>query len=202
MRGLRPGLWLVGVVVLAGAAGASAAPFAYIPNDLSNDVSVLDIATNSVVATVPVGQLAQGVAVTPDGKSVYVTDYTNNAVSVIDTASNSVADLVPVGSEPEGVAVTPDGKSVYVVNTGDNTVSVINPSTNLVVATVPVGLVSQSAAVGLHPQGLAVTHDGKSVYVANTNANTMSVIATATNTVVATVPAGNGPVAFGNFIGP
>jgi len=166
-------------------------------------VGVIDTATNTVVTHIlTAGLNPVGVAVTPDGKSVYVTDYTNNAVSVIDTASNSVADLVPVGSEPEGVAVTPDGKSVYVVNTGDNTVSVINPSTNLVVATVPVGLVSQSAAVGLHPQGLAVTHDGKSVYVANTNANTMSVIATATNTVVATVPAGNGPVAFGNFIGP
>src|SRR5437879_13304428 len=104
MRGLRLGLWLTGVVMFAGVPGASAAPFAYIANDLSNDVSVLDIATNSVVATVPVGQLAQGVAVTPDGRSVYVTNYTTNSVSVIDTAMNTVVDVVPVGPQPGGLA--------------------------------------------------------------------------------------------------
>src|SRR5438445_272647 len=202
MRGLRLGLWLTGVVMFAGVPGASAAPFAYIANDLSNDVSVLDIATNSVVATVPVGQLAQGVAVTPDGSRVYVTNTADNTVSVIATATNTVVATVPVGDRPIGVVVTPKRSRVYVANINSSTVSVINPSTNLAVAALPVGLVAQSAAVGLHPQGLAVTHDGKSVYVANTNANTMSVIATATNTVVATVPAGNGPVAFGNFIGP
>src|SRR5207244_11656162 len=132
----------------------------YVGNESKSEsagtVGVIDTATNTVVTHIlTAGLNPVGVAVTPDGKSVYVTDYTNNAVSVIDTASNSVADLVPVGSEPEGVAVTPDGKSVYVVNTGDNTVSVSNPSTNLVVATVPVGPFSQSAAALLDPEGLA-----------------------------------------------
>ena len=56
--------------------------------------------------------------------------------------------------------------------------------------------------VGHYPQGVAVTRDGSRVYVANTNDNTMSVIDTATNLVVATVPVGHGPLAFGNFIGP
>jgi YVTN family beta-propeller protein len=45
---------------------------AYVANQNSNDVSVIDTATNSVVATVPVGIQPLGVAVTPDGKHVYV----------------------------------------------------------------------------------------------------------------------------------
>ena len=50
MRGLKLVLCLVGVVVLAGAAGASAAPFAYITDTSSNDLYIIDTATNTVTA--------------------------------------------------------------------------------------------------------------------------------------------------------
>ena len=50
--------------------------------------------------------------------------------------------------------------------------------------------------------GVAVTPDGAFAYVANQSGDTVSVIATATNTVTATVPVGDGPAAFGQFIGP
>jgi YVTN family beta-propeller protein len=46
---------------------AAAAPFVYVTNDASNTVSVLDTATNTVVATVPVGFQPAGVAITPEG---------------------------------------------------------------------------------------------------------------------------------------
>jgi YVTN family beta-propeller protein len=50
-----------------------------------------------------------------------------------------------------------------------------------VVATIP---------VGAQPSGVAVTPDGKYAFVANFFSHTVSVIATATNTVVKTVPVG------------
>ena len=67
---------------------AVAAPFAYVTNQNSNTVSVIDTATTppSVVATVtlpfPVGSAPQGVAVTPDGKHAYVAIFYGFAVSV------------------------------------------------------------------------------------------------------------------------
>ena len=45
------------------------------------------------------------------------------------------------------------------------------------------------------PEGMAVTPDGAHAYVTNANGSTVSVIATASNTVVATIPVGNSPVA-------
>ena len=90
---------------------AEAAPFAYVANANSNNVSVIDTATTppSVVATIPVGSHPIGVAVAPDGKHVYVTNFFSDTVSVIDTGSNTVMATVPVGRVPEAVAVTPDG---------------------------------------------------------------------------------------------
>ena len=41
---------------------AEAAPFAYIANASSGTVSVIDMATNTVVATVPVGGFPSGIA--------------------------------------------------------------------------------------------------------------------------------------------
>jgi YVTN family beta-propeller protein len=67
---------------------AAAAPFAYVTGD--NSVSVIDTATNTVVATIPVGNDPFAVAVTPDGKHAYVTNSDPNTVTVIDTATNKV----------------------------------------------------------------------------------------------------------------
>ncbi|TMI83029.1 MAG: hypothetical protein E6H03_04515, partial [Bacillati bacterium ANGP1] len=95
MRGLKLTLCLVGVVVLAGAAGASAAPFAYITDTWSNDLYIIDTATNTVVTTAAVGVDPFGVAATPDGSRVYVANSSDNTVSVIDTATDTVS-TVPV----------------------------------------------------------------------------------------------------------
>ncbi len=100
-------------------------------------VSVID-ATNKVVATIKVGLAPFGVAVTPDGSTVYVTNL-NNTVSVIATATNAVSATISVGNGPVGVAVKPDGSKVYVANQFDNNVSVIATASNTVVATIDVG---------------------------------------------------------------
>jgi YVTN family beta-propeller protein len=77
---------------------AKAVPFAYITNYLANNVSVIDTATNMVVATVAVGDLPGGIAVTPDGSHVYVANSLPNSVSVIDTATNTVVASVGCSS--------------------------------------------------------------------------------------------------------
>ena len=59
-------------LLLLNATAAQAAPFAYISNGASSTVSVVDTATNTVIATVPVGTGPGAVAVTPDGARVYV----------------------------------------------------------------------------------------------------------------------------------
>lgn len=168
-------------------ANAFAAPYAYIANWGSANVSVLDTATNTVVATIPVGTAPAGVAVNLLGTRVYVTNDYDNTVSVIDTSTNAVVATIPVGTEPYGVAVNPAGTRVYVANNnswGSGTVSVIDTSSNTVVATIP---------VGTGPYGVAVNPAGTRVYVTNISSSNVSVIDTSSNTVVATIPVGSYP---------
>jgi YVTN family beta-propeller protein len=100
-----------------------------------------------------------------------------------DTFTNSVAtvDSSPF-SNPISVAVNPNGRFAYVVNVDSGIkafVSVIDTASNRVIATVPVG-----RGAG----GMAVTPDGRFVYVASSNFyGTVSVIDTTSNSVVATI---------------
>ena len=72
-------------------------------NEYSNNVSVIDTETNTITATVPVGNWPYGVAVSPDGKKVYVTNDHDNTVSVIDTATNTVTTTVTCRKTSEGI---------------------------------------------------------------------------------------------------
>ena len=55
-------------------------------------------------------------------------------------------------------------------------------------------------SVASQPQGLSVSADGSKVYVANVGNNSVSVISSATNSVINTIMIGNNPTSLGNFI--
>jgi YVTN family beta-propeller protein len=127
----------------------------YVTNVVSNNVSVIDTATNSVVATINVGASPRQLAVSGDGTRVYVANAGSNSISIIDTATNAVTGTIALaaGSGPHGVAL--HGTRLYV---GDHTltVSVIDTTSNSVVATIPNG--------GFF---VAVSPDGRRLYGGN-----------------------------------
>jgi YVTN family beta-propeller protein len=161
-------------------------PFAYVANNTSDTVSVINIPTGQVSDSILVGSGPWGTAISPDQTQVYVTNNQGNSVSVINAASGGVVATIPVQSSPLGVSFTPDGKEVFVVNGSSNTVSVINPATQTVITTVPV----QNSPVGV---AMAPTSNGTFAYVTNSASNTVSVIAESSNAVVQTIPVGTGP---------
>ncbi len=66
----------------------------------SRTVFVIDTATNTVSATVPMEVQSSGIAVHPAGTRVYVTNSSDDTVSVINTATNTVENTIPVGDNP------------------------------------------------------------------------------------------------------
>jgi YVTN family beta-propeller protein len=72
----------------------------YVKGKANGSVSVINTATNTVVATVPVGNAPHGVAVRPAGTFLYVANFGSNSVSVIDTTTNMVTATIKVGDGP------------------------------------------------------------------------------------------------------
>jgi YVTN family beta-propeller protein len=160
-------------------------PRLYVANPNNVTVSVITIANNTVIATIPMGLCCPvGLAAHPNGTRVYATLANSNLLAVIDTASYVVTTTIPVGVNPRGVAVNPAGTLVYVANMTDATISVIDTATNN-----PVG---GPIPVAAQPRELVVTPDGTRVYVTNYGNDTVQVINTATNSVV-TIPVSGGP---------
>ncbi|MDY9925130.1 YncE family protein [Methanosarcina sp.] len=155
------------------------AAYAYVPNEKSNDVSVINITTDTFITNISVGANPAGVAVSPDGKKVYVTNEESNNISIIDTSNYSNITSVSVQMYPLGVAITPDGKKVYVANYYSKSVSVIDASNYSV----------NNVSVGAHPIEVAITPDGTKAFVANHEnpGGSVSVINAITNTVTDTV---------------
>jgi YVTN family beta-propeller protein len=180
---------VAGLVVVAAIHGApQAAPFAYIANQGSNSVTVVDLATATVVASIPVGNTPYGVAADASGRFVYVTVQGTDTLAIIDAAANAVVGHMPLDPSPlgpYGVAVSPAGDRVYVANDASGTVTVIDTASRQVVAAV---------AVGVNPQMIVANAGGTRIYVSNTGSNTVSVIDAATATVVATIPVGTRPL--------
>ena len=153
---------------------------------VSNVVSVVDLATGTVTATIDNGSGPGGIAVDEATDTIYVANGGSNTVSVINGATNAVTATIAVGSDPYGIAVDEATDTVYVTDGGSNTVSVINGGNNAVTANI---------GVGSGPGGVAVDEATDTVYVTNSGSNTVSVINGGTNQVTATVGAGSGPEA-------
>ena len=61
-------------------------------------VSVIDGASNAVIATVPVGEQPRSAGVNPSTDRIYVANQKDGTVSVINGAANAVVATVPVGT--------------------------------------------------------------------------------------------------------
>lgn len=72
----------------------------YVVNAASNDVSVIDLATNLAMAHIQVEDNPRGVVLSHDDRYAYVNNTLAGTISVIETASNTVVDSIEVTQIP------------------------------------------------------------------------------------------------------
>jgi YVTN family beta-propeller protein len=171
-----------------GFAFATDGTFAYVTN-IYGAVYVINTTTNTVTGKISglPEVLLLDVAFAPNGAYAYAIDsgngQGNGTIWEINTATNTVTATVTNINQPsdcQGIAVSPNGAYAYVTNAANNTVLVINTATNTLEAAIP---------VGSSPFDVAFTPDGAYAYVTNSNApGSLSVIDTATKTVITTLP--------------
>lgn len=153
---------------------------AYVTHFTGCALDVVNLNTDKVIGTVHTRYGPRHLAFSPHGRYAYVIDYYDATLSVIDTRTNRTVAEVPTGPYPNYPLASRNGRYVFVVNSGADTVTVLSAHAPFrVVATI---------TVGRGPFSLAQTPDGRTVAVANTADNTLSLIDTHTLHVIATVP--------------
>lgn len=130
---------------------------AYVANQLAETVGVINVTTNTQVATMSVQGSPISLAVSRRGSRVYAGTGTGT-IAVIDAARRSVLQHISLEGEINGLALHPTQSLLYASSRTSNRVWEISTNTNQVVRTfMPGGI----------PQELAVSHDGKEFYLAD-----------------------------------
>ena len=172
------------LTLAAGTAAAEPTYRAFVSNERSDSVSVIDIRTNEVEATIDnVGDRPRGIGFSPDRAYVYVALGEENAIGVIDTRTLELVKKVPAGSDPEAFAVHPNG-NVYLSNEDANLATALNPATGEILAEIP---------VGIEPEGVGVSPDGSRVMVTSESTFMVHVITVPEHEVIANVLVGARP---------
>jgi YVTN family beta-propeller protein len=161
----------------------------YVCNEGNHEVWALDAETLALRARVAVGPYPHSCAVGTDRKHLYVSNWGGRSLSVVDTADDHRVRDITVGVRPNDMVLAPDGR-LFVACAGDNTVHVLQTKTvekpsepansarrlwdasREVIAT---GLYSQSPE-GSTPDALALSPDGKTLFVANADNNAVMVV--------------------------
>ena len=157
----------------AGLAVAPDGSSLYVADDLGDALSVVDLASGSVRASVPVGHNPYTVVLAEDGRGVYVSNWGEQSVSLVDPLGGQVRQTIPVGTHPSALALSAARHELYVANTDSDSVSVVDTQSNQVTQTIDLAPYPD-AQQGSSPNALAIS--GDTLYVANAGNNDVAVV--------------------------
>jgi YVTN family beta-propeller protein len=150
---------------------------------VGSSLSIIDIAARRETKRVDLGALRRPHGIVEAGGKIYFTAEANRAVARYDPATEKIDWLIGTGeSVSHMLVITPDAKKIYTANMLSNTVTALN------VGAPPTPPNITHIAVGKTPEGIGISPDGREVWAANRADGTVSVIDTATNKVVETIP--------------
>jgi YVTN family beta-propeller protein len=151
---------------------------AYVTRPYANMVARLDLQTNSVTTSFPVGNLPCYIVFNSTGTRAYEANQFSDNVSVIDVATNTQIATIPLTGDPLPVAISTDDNTLF-VTTNANQLFKVDLATSTVTGSL--ALPATSHHLLTHPNGNLVyvaTRDGGTVL--EVNWHTMTVVRTFT----------------------
>ena len=120
-----------------------------------------------------------GIAISPDGRTLYAAENLSDSLAVIDVQSGQVLQRFSTGKYPYDVALAPDGR-VYVSAWGESSVAVFAGANGRLT---PAGHI----AVPRHPSALLLNENGTRLFVASASTDRIAVVDTRSNETIATL---------------
>ncbi len=161
----------------------------YVCNEANHEIWVVGPESLALEAAIPVGQHPHTCVIGADRSHLYVSDWGSQSVSVVDTKKGRRVRDIAVGLRPNDMTLSPDGR-LFVACAGDNSVHVIqtrtldtpepgaSPTRRLPEGTreiISTSLYPESPE-GSTPDGVAVSPDGRTLFIANADNNDVMVV--------------------------
>jgi len=182
---------------------------AFVANIGSGSVTVIDLSGKKKISDIQTGAGAEGIDISPEEKEVWVTNRAANTVSVIDVASLKITATLESKDFPIRVKFAPGGKLVLVSNARSGDVAVFDAATKKEIRRIPMQVKANeasSAATRIFgsqfgqspvPVGILVSPRIGYAFVANTNADIVTMIDLKTWEVADRLTAGKEPDGLG-----
>jgi len=177
----------------------------FVVNTLSENLSIIDIAADKTLGSIPLGANGYRVAFSPDGIMAYVTASSNvtNAAQaktkeaaslsrllLVDLVNSRVAGQIPLDISPlANVHVHPNGREAYVVTAAPPGSRNLERGRVLFVD-LPRRKVTREVNIGLNPLDSVMTPDGKLLFTADWGSRSVSVVDLADGRLIDTLPLG------------
>jgi len=149
----------------------------------ASGVTVIDTATNKVVAQFSTGPGPHEIVISGDNRFAYVSNREGKSVSIIDVQKLTKVSDVKVGPNPVSLALSELSKSIYAVSETDGTVTVIDSE----------GQVLTRIKVKPGSRLLRFAPGGRYGFVLNTKESVVSIFDAASNRVLHEVKVGKAP---------
>ena len=140
----------------------------------NNSLYIFDLRTNKLVNKVNLGSEAYDCLLSPDKTKLYISLWGVDKLAIYDIKAQKITSEILTENHPNEIIQNRTGKYLFVANASDNSVSVIDAKARKVIEVISTALYPTRLS-GSTTNGLALSEDEKTLYVANADNNCLAV---------------------------
>ncbi len=159
--------------------------YVLVTNWCSWTLSIINVASHRVVATLPMPGTPRGIAIDPKSRFAYVAIMGGDVLVRVSLAELAEVGQIYVGSNPRTVVLSPDGKYAYLTLNIPGDVTKVNLATGHIVAVQHIGALCRS---------LVISSDGTALYAVSYASSTITELAASNLAVLQTVHVPKNPI--------
>ena len=144
------------------------AEYIFVSNENSDTIAVLDLNTKELIKTIKTGGRPRDLKFNKDFSRLYAVVSEENHILEIDTKKIEIVRTINTGDDPEIFDIDVENKIIAVSNEDDNELTIIDLETKKIVESIK--------DVGVEPEGVNFTPDGKLVYVTSEGTSSILII--------------------------
>ena len=156
-----------------------------ISNEGSDNITVIDLKTYEIIATIDSGNRPRDMHYVAKSNSLLVAASEDDTINIIDMNTLKIIGNLETGDDPEIFDISPNGQIAVVSNEDDNEATVIDVKTGKIIRVIE--------DVGIEPEGVNFSPDGKLVFITSEGTNTVIIIDPIKGKIIEEILVGNRP---------